>query len=128
MEFNDLLTKEAHEEGAEVQINDPITGEPTDLYIKVLGVDSMAFQKSQRLLKNKAVEAYSKDQKIDEGQEIESEIDELVALTIGWRGLESKGKEKKFTPEACKTLYTNGPGVRNQVDRFISNRANFTKG
>jgi hypothetical protein len=128
MEFNDLLTQDAHEEGAECNIIDPSTGKPTDFFIKVLGVDSLEFQKAQRKLRNQAVQAYSDKKAITEEQEIESEIKHLVSVTIGWRGLESEGKEKKFSSEACKELYTKSPGLRSQVDRFVSDRTNFTKG
>lgn len=128
MEFNDLLTKEAHEEGAECNILNPSDGKPTDFFIKVLGVDSLEFQKAQRKARNQAVKTLSEKKPITEEDEIESEIDHLVAVTVGWRGLEVDGKEKAFTKEHCKDLYTRSPGLRNQVDRFVSDRTNFTRG
>lgn len=128
MELNDLLTQDAHEEGAECRILSPIDNKPTDFYIKVLGVDSMAFQKAQRKLRNDAVKALSEDREIGVEEEIRLEIENLAAITIGWRGLEVDGKDKPFTLENCIDIYTRAPNIRSQVDRFVSNRANFTKG
>jgi len=127
MEFDDLLTQDAHDEGAECQIIHPIDG-PTDFYIKVMGVDSRAYQVEQRKLRNAAIKAISKKEAISEEEEISSEIESLVAITIGWRGIESNGADKPFTKEACKELYTKSAGIFNQVDRFVSDRTNFIKG
>ncbi len=128
MELNDLLTKEAHEEGAELNIKDPITGDPTDFFIMVAGLDSELAQKASIRMRHKAVEALTNKKPITEEDEIQTEIDRLTASTIGWRGLQSEGKEKKFTSKACADLYARSPWLRNQVDIFQRTRANFTKG
>ena len=128
MEFNDLLTQEAHEEGAELEIYNPETGKKTGFFITVMGADSLAFQKEQKKLRNKAILAYSKDKEPDYEEEIKDEIRHLANITLDWRGIESNGKPKPFTKEHCIELYTKSPGVRQQVDRFVSDRANFTKG
>lgn len=128
MEFNDLLTQEAHEEGAEVEIINPETGEQTGFFITVMGADSLEFQKAQKKLRNQAIRAYADKKEIDEADEIKAEIEHLANITMDWRGIETNGEPKPFTKEGCIELYTKSPGVRNQVDRFVSDRANFTKG
>ncbi|MFW0776360.1 MAG: hypothetical protein ACN2B6_01390 [Rickettsiales bacterium] len=128
MEFNDLLTQDLHEEGAEVEIISPATGEKTGFFIKVMGMDSLEFQKAQKKLRNQAIKALQEKTSITEEDEIESEINQLVAITVGWKGIEVDGKDKPFTKEACKQLYTKSPGIRQQVDRFVGDRLNFTKG
>lgn len=128
MEFTDLLTQDAHEEGAEVEILHPSTRKGTGFYIKVLGVDSLEFQKAERNIRNQTIKVLSEKKELTAESQIESEIDHLVAITVGWRGIEFEGKAKDFTKKACKELYTKSPGVRQQVDRFVSDRANFIKG
>lgn len=117
MDLNKLYTLEAHEDGAEIQIKSPINDEPTDFYIKVKGPDSKSYRE--------AVRQYHRKLLNDEGG---GEVDLLVGITIDWRGLKD-GKEKvEFTAEAAKNLYENAPSVASQVDRFIADRLNFTKG
>lgn len=65
----------------------------------------------------------------DEGDLIEL----LVACTVGWSGIlkkpggdEAGASSVKFTPDACRDLYRSFPVIRDQVDAFIANRANFT--
>mgnify|MGYP005989872345 CR=1 FL=1 len=117
MDVKQLYTLDAHEEGSEVQIKDPSTNEPTDFYIKVKGVDSRSYRDAVRKYHRKLL-------KDEEG----GEIDLLVAVTIDWRGLKSGKDTVKFTEEAARNLYENAPNVASQVDRFIAERVNFTKG
>jgi hypothetical protein len=55
-------------------------------------------------------------------------IELLVSCTLGWDGLLDKGKQEPvpFTADACRKLYRDFPVIRDQVDSFIANRANFT--
>lgn len=121
MNFDDLLTQEAHEEGAEINILNPNTGEKTDVFIKVLGPDSKAWRASMKGAWRKIV-ASSKDEDL-----IEDDIERLASVTIGWRGLTKDGKELEFSKKACKDLYRKSPRVFDQVDRFIGDYKNFTK-
>ena len=117
MDVKQLYTLDAHEEGAEIQIKDPSTNESTDFYIKVKGVDSKSYREAVRKFHRKLLND-------EEG----GEIDLLVAVTIDWRGLKSGKDLIKFSPDTAKDLYENAPSVASQVDRFIAERVNFTKG
>lgn len=128
MELNELLTKESHDEGAEVQIYNPANGEDTDVYITVMGVDSQEWQKAMKRQRNRTIAKLADKKELTEEDEITEEIEQLVAVTKGWRGIAKNGKVHKFSPEACKKLYTESPGLRQQVERFVTNRKNFTKG
>lgn len=60
--------------------------------------------------------------------EIEAEAIELLAgCTIGWSGLQNKGKEFPFSLDNARSLYRELPWLRDQVDAFVSDRANFLK-
>jgi len=124
MEYNSLLTQDAHESGAEINIINPVTGEPTDFFITVMGVDS----KEWRMSVKKVTRAYFSDGIMTEEKEIDSEVDQLVSITKDWRGINRNGEELKFSKEECRQLYTKSPGVLQQVDRFVADRRNFTKG
>ena len=135
MKFNDLLTQDLHDQGAELNVIDPETGKPSDSFICVVGVDSKLWQKMQKAAMRKILEA--RDLAIKEGREFvidESmtdigEVDRLVGATTGWRGFQNEnGEEMPFTPENCKILYAQAPSVRAQVNFFIGDRVNFTRG
>lgn len=121
MDFDQLLTQDAHQEGAEVQIVNPNTGEKTDVYIKVLGPDSKEFRASVKAALRKMIEN-------DPSDDFETDIEQIAAVTVGWRGLMKDGKEMDFTKKACKELYRKSPRIFDQVNRFIGDYKNFTKG
>jgi hypothetical protein len=117
MDIKGLYTVEKHEAGAEVRITSPVDGDLTDFYILVQGVDSKAYRS--------AVRAYQR-RLLAEQEGGEAEL--LAAVTIGWRGLNDGKAEVEFSREKAVQLYENSPNVANQIDRFIADRKNFTKG
>lgn len=117
MDIKSLYTVEDHEKGSELRIVSPIDGELTDFYIKIQGIDSKAYRK--------AVRAYHR-RLLDNKEGGESEL--LASVTIGWRGLEENKEPVEFTKEKAVYLYENSPNIANQLDRFIADRKNFTKG
>jgi len=127
MELSQLATAEAHQEGAECNISDPLSGKPTDVFIKIMGADSAKWREQKKKQTNAVLEARSsgKSTPIDFDQ---MDVDALVAVTIDWRGIKSEGKEYKFTKQNAKHLYQNSPSVVNQLLAFLSDGANFTKG
>lgn len=126
MEIGEICTREAHEAGAELNILHPSTGEETDLFIIVLGPDSREWRRAIKTDLTKLLA--KKAQGITEEDLVDSDIDKLVSITSGWRGLTDKGAEVKFTKEKCKQLYSDSPRIMDQVDKFIGDSRNFTKG
>lgn len=124
MKLNDLMTAPAHAAGAEFQLNSPIDGKPTDVYIKVRGIDSPEMVKSFRSLQRKIVEAVRNNEDTDQFQ------NEYIAGSImSWKGItDEDGKEWKYSEKRAQELVDSSPAIANQIDKFVSNRANFTKG
>lgn len=127
MEFEALCTRDTHEEGAEVQIMDPSSGKMTDLYITVLGPDSREWRKTVKADLRK-IWSRKKGEEITEDDLIQSDIDKLVAVTVGWRGMKNKGEDMPFSKEAVRTLYERSPRIMDQVDVFMADSRNFIKG
>ena len=117
MDIKQLYTVDAHEEGSEVRIDSPLYGKPTAFYISVRGIDSKRYRE--------AVKAFHRSM-LDKNDD--AEIDLLVAITKGWRGLNDGKDEVKFTEENAKNLYLNSPAIATQIDKFVVNRKNFIKG
>lgn len=55
----------------------------------------------------------------------EDKLEILVSCTKGWEHLQLNGKEFPFTKANARELYTRWPFIREQVDDFIHERANF---
>lgn len=120
MKLNNLYTTDLHAEGAECEILDG-EGKKTGLFITVMGVDSQVFRDHAKKQQKAYIEALRSKKEKDFDDE-DMSIDGMVAATISWRGT-----DEEFSPELCRELYTKAPYVKDQVDRFIAERANFTK-
>lgn len=121
MNIDDLYTVDKHEAGAEMQVEND-KGDKLDMFITVVGVDSKLFRKVKNDLRRKILT--SSGDVDDEALRAAS----MSLVTLGWRGFLNKGKEYKFTPKAAEKLYLNAPYLMEQVDDFINNRLNFSKG
>ena len=118
MKLKDIYTVDDHELGAEVRIRDG-AGKLTPLYIKCKGVDSASYRKQLKIQKRKYQEALMANQELDEDVFV---IEALVESIIGWRGT-----DEEYDKKLCQELLENAPFVKDQLDAFMSDRANFTK-
>lgn len=132
MEFNKLATAKHHDNGAECNILDPVSDEPTDFFIKICGADSKVWRKQKKIQTRKllSVRSQSTDEDFDyeeAGIDFEAmDIEALVIATIGWRGLVDNGKEVKFSKEIAHELFDNSPSIVRQLIEFLGNGENFT--
>ena len=132
MEFNKLATAKHHDNGAECNILDPVSDEPTDFFIKICGADSKVWRKEKKMQTRKllSVRSQSTDEDFDyEVAGIDFEAMDIVALvnaTIDWRGLVNNGKEVKYSKEMAHELYDNAPSIVRQLIEFLGNGENFT--
>lgn len=100
-------------------------GKPVEIIVK--GPDSADYT---RLLRTQIKKRMARSGVPTEEQSTEDEadlIELLVACTLGWNNLLDKAKQPvTYSAEACRQLYRGFPVIRDQVDSFIANRANFT--
>ena len=119
-----------------VEILNPITREPMiddekrSAYIEVHSPDSEPARKAERkaLDRRMAVRGRTKIT----SAELEAErIGYFAAITTGWHLVDFQGKaiDVEFSPETARELYSSGEfaWIRDQVDAFIGDRANFMK-
>lgn len=112
MDINELNTKAAHDEGAEMQVKDQFD-KKTDCYIKTVGMDSKVWRDLMRSASKPHCEL--------------SENEVLARACIDWRGFDDGGEPLEFSYERVIGLFVDAPYIADQVDRFIAKRANFTK-
>lgn len=127
MDIKALYTLEAHESGAELNILSPINGKATECFLTVSGVDSRAWREAELNGKRKVLELF----KTGESDSVKHGLiiaQTLAAAVTGWRGFDNDGELMEFDRSFLVDLFVNSPSIADQVDQFISNRANFIKG
>ena len=122
----DLASLEPAHEGAEMQVRHPGTNAPIDgMVVTLLGMDSEPALRAQRVATNRRLKQGIAKMKLS-AEELDSDgLDLLTALTVSWRGIEWDGKPYPCTPENARSLYTKLRWLREQVDEFVGERANF---
>lgn len=132
MDIGKINLAERSEQGADLELEDPITGEKgkqadgSPVTIRVMGMDSAAFRNKHREIQSRRMAKIARGKKPDYAGNSDDEAAELlVACTIGWNGIEVNGEVLAFTPKAARDLYLDHHWIREQVDQFIGDRANF---
>lgn len=105
-----------------------LPGENAPVTIKLAGRDSEIYRKISRELANKRAETARNGDAQPSDEDLENEaLDLLSALTLGWEGITANREPYPFSPENARKLYERLPWLREEVDRFVGNRANFMK-
>lgn len=143
MSLADLNTAAAANRGAVMTVLHPVDRVPLKqadgslITMRLLGRDSDEFIAGERRARKAIREAITKRQPYSPADEDRMADAALAAATVEWSGipagwLEPSGTDETpahFSTENAAKLYAN-PGVRwlrDQVDEFIGDRANFTK-
>ncbi|MAO65047.1 MAG: hypothetical protein CL666_08605 [Balneola sp.] len=106
----------------------PLTDEDgNEVTITIHGPDSKAQTELQRKFRNKALKdgVKRKNMSISSEQLEARALDMDVAATADWQNIGLDGKELECTPENVKMVYTKLPWIREQVEEFMADRANF---
>lgn len=128
MDLNDLRTTRA-EDGATLEVVHPDTEEVIEgMTLTLLGQDSSIFKNLKRKKQNAMLSRMSKGKKaaaMDADTLEKDALDEIVALTTGWKGIELDGKKLPFNEENVRMVYQGWPWLMEQAQEFVSNRSNF---
>lgn len=128
MDLDDLDTTSAAEKGATITIRHPITGEDLEgsdgkpCTLQVLGADSKEWKRavadSMKSTKNR--------RNLTVADAERSTIEMLARVTTGMSENWVWGKKPlPFSKENITRLYSERPWIREQVDIFVGDRANF---
>jgi len=117
------------DDGAVLKIVHPETEEVIEgMTITLLGQDSKVYRKLQMSKQQAALNRISKGKKavdFDAEKLAEDSIDDLVKLTTAWSGFTLDGKDLECTLENVRTVYADWSWIKEQVQEFVGNRANF---
>lgn len=127
-----LKTVEKASAGAALHLKDPYTKLPiTDggkpVILRLAGSDSKQWRACERALTNSRIDAATKAKTYSPAraeQQAEEALDLLAAVTLGWENCSYEG-ETAFSKELVRRMYDEEPWVAEQVNAFITDRANF---
>ena len=127
MDFTELATAQAHAQGAECNIKNPLTGEPTDVYILIMGADSREWRAAKKSQTSQILRAKSQGNE-DSLDFDKMDVDALVSVTLDWRGIAKDGEDYPFDKKNARALYQDAPSVVSQLLEFLGNGENFING
>jgi hypothetical protein len=115
----------AQEEGQDIQITHPGTGEPLGITMKIAGPDSKR-QKAATAL----IIAERTDMRLRKitAARLEEESNRIAAASIiSWSGVIENKETLEYSPSAALSLLTRYPFIREQIITQSGDRANFLK-
>lgn len=136
MDLASIDTVKGANAGAEVKLYHPSTNEDMGITICVLGKDSDEFQKINRAQSKRRMEKLSKGGFRGANIPLESieqdGLELLASLTKTWKQgdkqtLTLDGVELACNKDNAVLIYKRFPWIKEQVDSFIGDRANFIK-
>ncbi|MFD2248941.1 hypothetical protein FHS82_001057 [Pseudochelatococcus lubricantis] len=121
----DALTA-TQEDGVEVHIVHPATGEDTGIVIRVAGPDSQRRRVVQKRVTDQRLKR--RRNKPLTSDELEDEALRVAAgATISWAGVRDNGVDLEFSTDAAIALYRKHRWVYEQVEADGNDRAAFLK-
>lgn len=134
-DFASVDTKTLSEKGVPITIR-RLDGQPLldrdgkEVTITLLGPDSAKYRALTRENVRKRLERRAQGAvplTVEEVDEVENDSIEILAVcTASWSGVNTpQGEAIECTVDNARKLYLNYPVIREQVDAFIGNRANF---
>lgn len=126
MNIKSLESKKVNN-GSDLTIRHPVTGEKTDIVITLLSADSQKYQNGLNRLADKRSRMLLKGKRRNLSiAELRTENIELYAeCTLGWKNISFDKTPFEYSRENAVALYTDFPWIFEQVEEFVEDRANF---
>ena len=115
----------SQEQGTEIEITHPGTGEPLGISMRVAGPDSKRQKAATALIIAERTEM--RIRKITAARLEDEAIRIAAASIISWSGVVENGKAVEYSPSVALGLLTKYPFIREQIQAHSSDRANFLK-
>lgn len=123
-DFATLDSAAKADDGADLAVLHPVSGEKLGVVIRLAGADSAVHRKAAAAIASRRAKGgFRRTINLDDLQTESIEV--LARCTLGWSGVVLDGKDVPCGKEAAVTLYTRFPWLREQVETFISDRANY---
>jgi len=130
MNLSEINLSEKSGAGSVMELEHPVTGEKLmegkkPMTITLAGTDSKAYRRKQREMQNRRLNKLSKGRKVNFGTTDDDDCELLAACTLSWDNLSDDNGKIEYSNDAAVALYLKHAWIREQVDEFIGDRANF---
>jgi len=126
MDFKKFDIAKDSNNGAEMQVIHPGTGSEIEgCTIRLMGSDSDVYRKEIKKRAEKSLNSKSRNKKIDLDEAELKGAQLLARLTVSWKGIDEGKTAIECTFENAVKLYLEHRWLREQVEEFIGERANF---
>ena len=132
MDLSNYNVEKMAEQGAWMELENPEDGSvlQTDekpVRIKLLGTDSKTWRNKNREYQRQRIArmARTRSKNIDYSMSDEDACQMLAECTVEWEGIQENGEAIEFSVDAAYDLYMKYVWMREQVDVFVGDRANF---
>lgn len=127
MDLQNLDLASGANKGATMAVEHPITGEVLmhngkEAKIHVLGLESDV---ANEYIRQQAQKNINRRTKMSYNEAETGSINMLAKMITGWENIIDVGVEVEFNVENARNLLTKYKWLRQQVDAFVSDRANF---
>lgn len=128
MDINTFSTVKRSNEGVELELKRLDNGKGSGSFITIKGRDSDEFRaiRSERAAQMVARLAEGKPEEFPQDEEDAMVADTLSKLTVSWRGIDRNGQPLPFDRKTAYEVYLAMPAIREQLNSFVANRANFS--
>lgn len=124
MTLDDILANVADQDrGRDFELIDPVSGEKTGIKFRVAGPDSETQRRSRLALSDELAEVADIDGRVTAEQREKARLNSLACCILGWEIIEGGHSVAFSTKNVLRILRVEW--VRDQVDRFASDRAAF---
>lgn len=118
--------------GADMVLENPSTGEAFEhkgkpITIRLAGTDSKVYRKKAKEINDKRLVGMMKNRNKAPSMSEREQCELLASCTLGWYGVGNADGDITFSYDAAVDLYEQFPWIKDQVDAFIGDRANFFK-
>lgn len=115
------------EQGAELEVLDPVTNEPVGVYITLAGADSAVHRKALTAASKRRLNGQKgfRNKGWDPEKMQEESIEIFATCTLSWKGVIVDGAPLPCSRAAAIKMYTRFPWLREQVEAFISDRSEY---
>lgn len=120
----DALTR-AQQEGVEMELKHPTTGEGLGVVLRVASYESQRVKDAGRHQFDKALKAQTRGRAPTSKELEEVAHEKIVAAILDWRGMVLHGEDLPCTRENARRVVTEFPWVGEQVDAFAQDRSAF---
>ena len=131
LDISSLDTSARAEEGADLVVRHPTEGYPLKdadgrlLTIRVVGRDSERSRRAEQAVQDRRVRMNKGRGFLSSAEMDDDLIEVLAACTLGWEPFTLHGEVYEYSRENARKLYERVIFIREQVEAFRSDRANF---